>query len=162
MIEDDSIPTCGEHRGVPLHAFQDEARLDVVRGDIDTVHALTNWRELWRIVRERRLAPEALLYAAAKLRAIHGTAANSRVARPDFDLEMLGAYTAGLDSMTWIDPAHYGSSLQNVRPPGDDSLVRRSPEGRAAVEAAEACRRAISKAQYEATRMERAAKARAE
>ncbi len=152
MIEDDSIPTCGEHRGVPLHCYQEEERLDVVRGDIDTVHAMTDWRELWRIVRERRLAPEALLYAAAKLRAIHGTAANSRVARPDFDLELLGARVAGMNSMTWIDSVFYGSCLLNVRRVGDDSLTRRSPEGRAAVEAEEARRRAISKAQYEAER----------
>lgn len=152
MTDDDRIPTRGEHRGVALHDFQDEDRLAIVRGDIDAVHALGDWRALWRIVCERRLAPEALLFAAAKLRAIHSSAANSRVARPDFDLELLGAYTAGLDSMTWIDPVRYGSVLQNVRPPGDDGLVRRSPEGRAAVEEEERRRRAISRARYEAER----------
>jgi hypothetical protein len=152
MTDDDRIPTIGEHRGVPLHAFQDEARLALVRADIDAVDAMADWPALWRVIRERRLAPEALLYAEAKLRVIHSSAALSRVARPDFDLEMLAAYTGGLDSMRWIDPAHYGSVLQNVRRPGADSLTPRSPEGRAAIEAEKQRRDAIAHARYEAAR----------
>lgn len=152
MTDDDAIPTVGEHRGVPLHAFQDGERLDVVRADIDAVHALTDWRELWDVVRERRLAPEALLFAAAKLRAIHSSAANSRVARPDFDLELLDARVAGMSSLRWIDAVYYGSVLQNVRPPGDNSLTPRSPEGRAALEEEERRRHAISRERYEAER----------
>ncbi|MGJ0509956.1 MAG: hypothetical protein ACR652_23080 [Methylocystis sp.] len=151
-MEDDNIPTIGEHLGVPLHAYQDDARLAVVRGDIDAVDAMTDWQQLWRVIRERRLAPEALLYAEAKLRVIHSSAALSRITRPDFDLELLGAYTAGLDSMKWIDPRHYGSVLQNVRPPGDNSLTPRSPESRAAVEAEKERRLAIGRARYEAAR----------
>ncbi|MCC3244194.1 hypothetical protein LG047_02460 [Methylocystis sp. WRRC1] len=152
MKDDDHIPTIGEHRGVPLHDFQDEARLAVVRGDIDAVDAMTDWRELWRVVTERRLAPEASLYAEAKLRVLYASAATARVARPDIDLEMLSAYTAGLNSFQWIDPAYYGSVLQNVRPPGDDSLTPRPPESRAAIEAEEDRRHAVDKAKYEAAR----------
>ncbi|WP_363348849.1 hypothetical protein [Methylocystis echinoides] len=107
MIKDE-FPKIGEHKGVALHAFQSEARLAVVRGDIDAVDAMSDWQDLWRFAQDQRRAPEARMFAGAKLRVIHALAADARVSRPGFDLELLDALTCALDSVTWADPDRYG------------------------------------------------------
>lgn len=107
----DTIPTIGEHRGVPLHDCQSPERLDVVRQDIDAVHEMSDVMELFDAAGDAGRAPEARLLAAAKLEAALNLAAERREVRPPVDIGKVRASVAGLDSQNWRDPARYCSLL---------------------------------------------------
>ena len=123
MIDaNDSIPTAGTHRGVPLHAGQCERRVAVVRRELDRVFALeSNVDELLAFAANPKNAPEARLFAGAKLEALDAAAAASREARP-IDPDKLRAILAGLDSTEWRDPNFYGSDLELGRGTPRDPL----------------------------------------
>jgi hypothetical protein len=81
--EGDRIPLSGEsHRGVPLHAGQNPARLRVVKHDIDRAY---------------KLDVAALLDFA--------------VARPTIDLPRIRAASAGIASRRWQNPRLFCSDL---------------------------------------------------
>jgi hypothetical protein len=107
LTGDDRIPTCGEHRGVPLHADQSSARLKAVKADIDEVYALTSLEALFAFATDLGRAPEARMFAAAKVRAAFDLAVEERRERPAIDLDLLDAHVAGLDSLEWRSPFAY-------------------------------------------------------
>lgn len=117
---DDGIPTDGEHRSVPLHAGQSEARLAVVKADIDAVHRLCHIEALYAFAVSPANAPEARLYARAKAIALLDDAVERRAPRSrstPLSREIINASTAGCDSLTWQSPWHYGSMLDPRTPP---------------------------------------------
>ncbi len=119
MPEDDRIPIVGTHRGVGIHAFQPRERIDrVVKPAIDAVFGLSDPDALTDYVQDPTHPPEARLFAAARVEALWQLAADNRELRPKVSLTLLRAMTAGLDSLRWIDPRHYGSLLQHPRGPG--------------------------------------------
>lgn len=125
MKSDDRIPTNGQHKGVPLHDCQDEARLTVVRREIDTVLEINDAILLLEIAPDATWSPEARLLAAARLRAMHELATEDRRVRPNFDLKFVDAVVAGLDSQNWRDPWHFASLLDHGPAPGEQGPVPR-------------------------------------
>jgi len=121
--EGDSIPTIGEYKGVPLHDCQSEARLAVVRAQIDAVLAVDDTKLLLEIAGDAAMAPEARLLAAAKLRAVHAIAADDRRVRPNVDLALVEATVATVGSRNWRSATHYGSLLD----PPDQAVPRDVP-----------------------------------
>lgn len=127
-MADDKIPCDGEHRGVPLHAGQSEARLRTVRGDIDAVHALQEIDALVAFADDPCHAPEARLFAKAKAIAVLDEAVDSRAPRSRtavWSRERIKASAVGCDSLRWRSPWHYGSILDVPPMPGADRPVRR-------------------------------------
>ena len=125
MNDDDRIPTIGEHRGVPLHDGQDEARLAVVRRELDAVLDLKDITLLTEICGDATWSPEARLTSAAKLKATHQIAAEERAARPNIDLAFIAACVAGLDSKQWRSSTHFCSLLDPGPAPGEPGPARR-------------------------------------
>lgn len=123
--EADRIPICGYYRNVPMHDRQDEARLAVVRREIDAVLDLSGLKLLVEICPDQRWSPEARLLAAARLKAMHQIAAEDRRVRPSVDLAYVGACVAGLDSVQWRSRWSYSSSLDPGTAPGAEGPVRR-------------------------------------
>jgi hypothetical protein len=121
----DEIPSNGEYRGVRLHVFQDESRLDVVRRDIDDCFALDDAAALFTFAGDICRAPEARLLAAARVEALFAVAAERRISRPDVDLDKLGALVAGLSSLLWISSEFYGTVLTPGPAPGERRPLRR-------------------------------------
>lgn len=115
-----NIPTVGTYRGVPLHAFQSPERLDVVREAIDAVYEIGDAVALARYAADPAHPPEARLFAAARCEVTWQLAAESRAVRPIVNLALVRASIAGLDTLKWMSPTHYGSELD---PTG--RLVRR-------------------------------------
>jgi len=103
------IPTIGVYKGVPLHDQQSDARLAVVRAEIDRVLDMTKPRELFDYAIDERNAPEARLLAEAMCESLYVLAAESRSLRPTINLDQLHAYCAGLNSQSWRNPWRYGS-----------------------------------------------------
>ncbi|TGQ09001.1 MULTISPECIES: hypothetical protein [unclassified Mesorhizobium] len=123
--EDCAIPIVETYRGVGLHDCQSEARLAVVRGEIDKVFALDDLDQLVEVCSNVRWSPESRLLAAAKLKATHQLAAEDRKSRPRFDISYVDACTAGLNSRYWRSPWHFGSLLDPGRAPGEAGPVPR-------------------------------------
>jgi len=124
----DQIPTHGEHRGVGLHAGQSDARLAVVRRDIDAVHALSDLEALYAFAVAPRNAPEARLFARAKALAILDDAIERRAPRdrtPVVSRERIRASAVGLNLMTCRCSTHYCSKWDTGQPPGGDGRVLR-------------------------------------
>ncbi|MER8431384.1 hypothetical protein [Mesorhizobium caraganae] len=119
------IPTVGEYRGIGLHDHQDEARLVLVRRELDTVLDLHDITLLVEICADPTWSPEARLLAAAKLRARHQLAAEDRRSRPLFDMAYITACVGSLDSQYWRSPTHYGSLLEPGRGPHEPGPVPR-------------------------------------
>ena len=120
----DKIPTIGVYRGVGLHAFQDQTRLAVVRGDIDDAFALDDAERLFAFAADLMRAPEARLLAAARVKALFELATERREVRPNVDLQLLRAHVAGLDSLRWLDRRHYGTALAPGLAPGERRPMR--------------------------------------
>jgi hypothetical protein len=126
-VTDDQIPTDGEHRGVPFHAGQSEARLRKVRRDIDTVHRISDIDALVAFAGDAGNAPESRIFARAKALAILDDAVERRAPRSRtavIDRQYVKALAAGCDSITWRCRTHYASNL-DVRQPGQDRRVPR-------------------------------------
>jgi hypothetical protein len=119
------MPTIGTYRGVPLHDFQPRARIEkVVKPAIDEVFGIADPEKLFTYAANNQNPPEARLFAAARCEACHQLAAESRVARPAIDLQLLRAHVAGLGSRQWVDPKHYTSVLD---PYGFRAPLRETP-----------------------------------
>ncbi len=128
MTEDDQIPTIGEHLGVPLDDCQDQERLVVVRGDIDSVFEVKDdLAGLKKAAITRSRAPEARRFAAALITAMFEDAVAHGRARPDVDLDWLRAVVACLDRVHYRDKFFYDTWLAPRHPPGaPNGPVRRS------------------------------------
>jgi hypothetical protein len=121
------VPTIGTYRGCPIHADQPAERIErVVKPEIDTVLALTDLYELFDVAGDVTMSPEARLLSAAMLEARWTLASDERRQRPEgIDLDVLRATVAGLDSINWRSPTHYGSILDRGRAPGEPGAVPR-------------------------------------
>ncbi len=89
-MNDDSIPTIGEHRGVGLHDHQSPKRLARVTREIDTVLGVNDITLLLEIAADVTWSPEARLTAAAKLRAMHELADDQTQHRPSLSRRLHG------------------------------------------------------------------------
>ena|SRR5215469_3154346 len=97
----DRFPTMGTHRGVPIFAFQDNERIeDVVKPEIDKIHAMNDTKELYEFAIDFWHCPEARLFAKAKIVALFETRASAHEARGDIDMAKLTAATVGLDKIS--------------------------------------------------------------
>jgi hypothetical protein len=120
------IPLCGTHRGVGLHDQQSPARLDVVKAELDIVIDMVDLVQLVDWARDIRHAPEGRLLAGAKAQVILVGYGEERQKRPKgLSVELVKAYTAGLNSQTWRDRHHFCSLLCAQRPPGEPGAVPR-------------------------------------
>jgi hypothetical protein len=116
VSESNQIPIVEKYRGVGIHADQPRHRVEtVVKPAIDEVFTLDDAQALVTYAGDITRPPEARLAAEAKARALHQMAADEKRARPEIDLEYLGAQIAGLNSKTWRDPWAYCSLLDACR-----------------------------------------------
>lgn len=109
---DDQIPTQGLYRGVGLHVDQDQARLAVVRLDIDRAHNLQGLDALVAFADDTGNAPESRLLARAKALATLDERVERRATRTrasDLSRERIVASTSACDSMHFRSPWWYGS-----------------------------------------------------
>lgn len=116
MATGGKIPTVGEYRGVPLHCDQSEARLAVVRRDIDKAHSFDDLDRLVPFASDSANAPEARLYAMAKSLAILDEAIENRAPRSrmtQWSRERIRASAAGVNSTHWRSRTHYCSGLDS-------------------------------------------------
>jgi hypothetical protein len=125
MNGEDTIPVVEFYRGIGLHDHQPEARLAIVRAEIDKVFVIEDPQGLFAIAADFTWSPEARLLAAARLRAIHKLNAEGRIARAGIDLELLAAHVAGLNSVRWRDPTRYCSAFDAYGEPGAPKPPRR-------------------------------------
>jgi hypothetical protein len=121
---DDEIASCGAYRSVPLFAGQSEARLEVVRRDIDDAHLLSDPRAFLAFLDDVSRAPEARLYCQARLLAEHELAVEDRRQRPTIDIDLVKAY-GYLASRRWQNRQHHCSLLDGSPPPGGPYPVPR-------------------------------------
>jgi hypothetical protein len=123
------IPIVAWHRDVGLHDHQDEARLAVVRREIDEVlDRIEDPVGLYEFASDVSRAPEARLLAAAKCAAIWQGLAESGKERPKgVSLELLRAATAGLNSAEWRDRYAYDTILKTIRDDGVVAVRRKTP-----------------------------------
>jgi len=111
--DDDAIPVVGLHKGVPLEDQQSDARLALVRAEIDHVLGMTDAVALSDYAADPWHSPESRLLAAAMAETAWTVAAETRNNRPPIDLERLRASTAGLGSRHWRDPWRHASLLDH-------------------------------------------------
>jgi hypothetical protein len=111
------IPTVARHRGVGIHDQQSAARIKIVKRAIDRVAAMSDVSELVAFVADMMEPPEARLFAASKIEAQFELSTEERRVRPDVDMERIHAFVAGLDSVEWRDPDHFGSLLHTGQVP---------------------------------------------
>jgi hypothetical protein len=118
----DAMPTIGVYRDTDLHDFQSAERIDrVVKPEIDRVMETTNPAALLEMAGDCSLAPEARLTAATRYEAAYELAADDHGhTRAGFQLELVRARVAGLDTLMWTSLTCYGSDLDTPRAPGDD------------------------------------------
>jgi hypothetical protein len=113
MDDSDEIPTIGAYRGVPLEDQQSEARLALVRREIDLVLGMTDAGELAAWADDSWRSPESRQLACAMAESMWAVASETRANRPPIDLERLRASTAGLGSRRWRDPWRHASLLDS-------------------------------------------------
>jgi len=113
MDGDDQIPTIGCYKGVPLENEQSEARLGLVRGEIDRVLDMTDAGELADWAADSWHSPESRQLACAMAESLWTMASENRNNRPSIDLDLLRASTAGLGSRRWRSPTHFCSDLDH-------------------------------------------------
>ena len=111
MEGDDAIPIIGLHRGVPLEGQQSEARLALVRAEIDHVLSVTDAGALADWADDPWHSPESRQLACAMAETAWTIAAETRALRPGISLERLRASTAGLGSKKWRSPWYFASLL---------------------------------------------------
>jgi hypothetical protein len=118
-----AIPIIETYRGVGLHNFQDEARLRIVRGEIDIVIEISDLADLVEWAKDSGHAPESRSLAGEKALAILSGFGQARQKRPHRDLtpEYIKAVIAGLNSDKWRSPWVYGTLLEPGPAPGKPS-----------------------------------------
>jgi hypothetical protein len=112
-MDSDEIPTIGAHRNVPLEDHQSDARLALVRAEIDRVLGMTDARELADWAADSWHSPESRQLAVAMAESLWTMASENRNNRPLIDLDLLRASTAGLGSRRWRSPTHFCSDLDH-------------------------------------------------
>lgn len=125
---DDQIPTDGAHRGVPLHAGQSDARLALVRRDIDAAHALRDIDAMIAFADDPANAPEARLLARAKCLATLDDAIERRAPRaraPELNRQRIQASAAGCNSVRWQSSTRFCSALDAIGPDNYARVPRR-------------------------------------
>src|SRR5262245_42347504 len=100
-MDDDAIPTIGSYRGVPLEDQQSDARLGLVRSEIDHGFGLTDAGALADWAGDSWHSPESRQLAGAMCESLWTVASETRANRPAIDLDKLRASTAGLGSRGW-------------------------------------------------------------
>jgi hypothetical protein len=145
------IPIIGTHKGIGLHAFQPQSRISsTVIPEIDAVLEIEDPNSLFEWSRDIRKSPESRLLETNKILSIFRLAAENRAVRPDLDLDLCVAVTAGCDSLGWADPGCYASMLDASKyGPFDERPVPRDPEHRAQIEQAKAELHAVERDEYE-------------
>jgi hypothetical protein len=127
----DRIPIVEKYRGVGIHDFQDRERVeDVVKPAIDTVYDMNAPAALYEYACDFRHAPEARLFAAAKVRATFEARASAHENRGDIDLERLACCVSGLDKVTvfGMHPDFYwAGGTPSARAPGVWQTLPRRP-----------------------------------
>jgi hypothetical protein len=119
----DAIPIVEEYRGVGIHDQQSPARIEMVRKAIDAVYQITDTGRLFEYAVSLSNPPEARLLAEARCKAIFQLAVEERRERPDVDLELLSAHTAGLEAESWRSPTHYCT----LGDPPEQAVERETP-----------------------------------
>src|SRR5262245_9446504 len=112
-MDDDAIATLGPYGGLPVEDQQSDARLRLVRADIDQVLRVTDPGELADYAGNPWHSPEARQLAAAMAESMWTVAAETRANRPPIDLDRLRASVAGLGSKRWRDPERHCSMLDH-------------------------------------------------
>jgi hypothetical protein len=112
-MDNDEIPTIGIYKGIPLEDQQSDARLALVRAEIDLVLGMTDAGELADYAGDPWHAPEARQLAAAMAESMWTVAAETRALRPGISLERLHASVAGLGSRTWRCPFRHATLLEH-------------------------------------------------
>ena len=85
-MSNDQMPHVGEYRGVRIHAFQSEERIEgTVKPEIDAVHIQNDMWALFEYANSPMNPPEARIFAAAKYRAARQIAGVARSGRPGED-----------------------------------------------------------------------------
>jgi hypothetical protein len=110
-MDDDEIPTIGTHRGVPLEDQQSDARLGLVRAEIDLVFGITDASALADYAADVWHSPESRQLAAAMAESMWTVASEERRVRPGISLEQIHCSVAGLGSRRWRDPDRHASLL---------------------------------------------------
>src|SRR5262245_65062979 len=103
-MDDDAIPTIGSYRGVPLEDQQSDARLGLVRAEIDHVLGMTDAGKLADYAGDSWHSPESRQLAGAMCESLWTVASETRANRPAIDLDRLRASAAGLASKKWRCP----------------------------------------------------------
>ena len=132
------IPSLETHRGVEIHDFQSAERIEtVVKPAIDRVYEISTPGELFAYAANSAHPPEARLFATDKYHAGYELKSEAHTRRSG-DLELIDAHVAGLDSLGWASPTHYGTLLEPPpAPPGRSGAALRPPEQAARLEAAQ-------------------------
>jgi hypothetical protein len=125
------MPVVEVYRGVGIQDFQDEARIKVVKREIDVVYALPDQRDLISYARDVFNPPEARLFASDKIIADIELRAEAHQGGHHYvDANYLAAITAGLDSLGWADPHRYCSLLDTPPRPGAPGIEPRPAQQR--------------------------------
>lgn len=131
-IETGEIPAAELYRGVPIHDGQPRDRIErAVKPEIDRVIAMGDLVELVDYAADVSHSPEARLLAGAKAEAILAGYGEDRQKRPrGFSIEYVQAITAGLNSVTWRSPTHYGTLLDGTGAVRRETSSFEASEGR--------------------------------
>jgi hypothetical protein len=113
MDYDDTIPSCGVYRGIPVDDQQSEARIKaVVQPEIDHVFTIEDIEELDAWAVNPANCPESRRLAFAKAIVILDACIEARSVRPKpITRERLAAAVAGVSSRMWRSSTHYASTL---------------------------------------------------
>jgi hypothetical protein len=128
MDDDGPIPIVEVYRGVGIEDGQPVERIEcVVKPQIDRVHTLEGIEQLAAFAADVGNAPEARLFAAAKVEILFELSIEERRIRPAVDLLQVRAAVAGLASRKWRDPDRYASLLDQSRPGAAGAVEREQP-----------------------------------
>ena len=122
MEGDDAIPVVGWHRGVALEDRQSDARLSLVRSEIDHVLAMTDAVALADWADDPDHSPELGSSRSPWSKACGRWPLRQRNNRPPIDMDRLRASTAGLGCRRWRDPRRFCSLLDP-----DGGVLREQP-----------------------------------
>jgi hypothetical protein len=126
------------HRGVEIHTWQSPHRVWKVRHEIDRDYSLNSVAELVAYVENSANPPEARLFAAAKVTALHEQAAESRERgptstgrsprRPAWVASSGSTRTGSLHCATWAARAPCRANRRSPRPRSRRCLRRRTSQ----------------------------------
>jgi hypothetical protein len=109
-----AIPIVARHRGVGLHDQQDDARLDLVRGEIDRVFEMSAPAELAAVATDCAWSPESRWLAMQLLEEAVVVAREAREPH-GVDMERTRAMCLGLTSQNWRHRTRYASMFDRMR-----------------------------------------------